>query len=65
ETTSTTETEVEEETTSTTTDDETDETLPFTGLGTDGMAMAALIALASGAGLIFLTRRSAESEIEA
>lgn len=62
ETTSTTEAEVEEETTSTT-EDETEETLPFTGVGTDGIGLAALLALATGAGLIFLTRGSAESEI--
>jgi hypothetical protein len=61
ETTSTTE--AEEETTSTT-EDETDETLPFTGAGTDGIALAALVALVSGAGLIFLTRGNGEGEIE-
>jgi len=42
--------------------DETDETLPFTGADTDDMARIAYVALAIGAGLLLLTRRSVEED---
>lgn len=58
--TSTTEPEVGGSTTSTT-QPETGETLPFTGISTDGLAAAAAVALAAGGGLVFLSRRSGES----
>ncbi|HEX2154809.1 MAG TPA: hypothetical protein VHL52_12635 [Acidimicrobiia bacterium] len=68
-TTTTIEPEVEQETTSTTaapttteeTEDETDDTLPFTGIGTDGMAAAAALALAAGAGLVLLSTKGKEA----
>lgn len=44
----------------TTTGGGTTDTLPFTGLGTDGLALIAFAALVAGAGLILLTRRASD-----
>lgn len=42
-------------------DEDTDDTLPFTGVDSDDMAMVALVALAAGSGLLLLTRKSDEA----
>lgn len=44
----------------TTTGGATSDTLPFTGLGTEGLAVIAFAGLAAGAGLLLLTRRASD-----
>ena len=65
--------EVEDESTATTvpdedddpeTDDETEDTLPFTGLGTGNIAAVALAALAAGGGLLLMSRRRPEESTD-
>ncbi len=58
-TTTTTGPEVQAETT--TTVGETDDTLPFTGVESDHLALMAFLAVAAGSGLVLLTRKSSEA----
>jgi hypothetical protein len=60
ETTTTLPPQVSSTTLATTTTSVTPDTLPFTGSGSDEMALMALLALAAGSGLVLLSRHSAE-----